>query len=387
MPDRVTQWLDQLGLGEYAATFADNALDEEVLPELTDTDLEKVGVKLGHRKKLLKTIAALAVEKPPAPVLSSEEATPPTPEVDETLAAWERHPGERKPVTMLFADITGSTALTEKLDAEEAHELLYGATQRMCAAVDNNHGTVCRFMGDGVMAMFGAPMASEQHAVDACEGALEMQLAIRDYATNPDTNGLRIRVGMHSGEVVVLTVGEGDKVEYDASGPTVPTAARMEQVAEPGETYLTAATQVLAAHRIATDALEPVSVKGISEPVSVFSLRRVRSAEEALPDAARTPFVGRRAELTQFTGMLAGCIEEGHGHRTLFKKLPVLGRGRPPVNRVEQWKSVSERQLERRTRDALNLVLDCYLRHHGGRPGGSSTETQSLTDTLNRLRH
>ena len=148
---------------------------------------------------------------------------------------------------MLFADITGSTALTEKLDAEEAHDLLYGATQRMCSTIENHRGTVCRFMGDGVMAMFGAPMASEQHAVEACEAALEMQRAIRDYATKPETSELRIRVGLHSGEIVVLTVGEGDKVEYDASGPTVPIAARMEQSATPGEIYLTAATQLLTA--------------------------------------------------------------------------------------------------------------------------------------------
>jgi class 3 adenylate cyclase len=103
------------------------------------------------------------------------------------------------------------------------------------------------------MAMFGAPVASERHAVDACEAALEMQQAIRDYVTDIETrhgNALQIRVGLHSGEVVVLTVGEGDKAECDASGPTVPIAARMEQAATPGEVYLTAATQALAASRI-----------------------------------------------------------------------------------------------------------------------------------------
>ncbi len=132
MPDDVANWLDELGLGEYAATFAENAIDADVLSDLTEADLEKIGVKLGHRKKLLKAIAALADEKSPAPVPSSAEPTPQAHEVGENLAAWERHPGERKPVTMLFADITGSTALTEKLDSEEAHDLLYGPTQRMC---------------------------------------------------------------------------------------------------------------------------------------------------------------------------------------------------------------------------------------------------------------
>ena len=331
MPDDVAKWLEELGLGEYAATFVDNAIDADVLPDLTEADLEKIGVKLGHRKKLLKAIATLAHEKPLAPVPSSEESIPKAHELDENLAAWERHPGERKPVTMLFADITGSTALTEKLDSEEAHELLYGATQRMCQAVENNRGTVCRFMGDGVMAMFGAPVASEHHAVEACEAGLEMQAAIRTYATGIDArqrNGLQIRVGLHSGEVVLLTVGEGDKVEYDASGPTVPVAARMEQVAEPGEVYLTAATHSLAADRIETEALEPVLVKGISEPVPVFALRRVRSAEEARPDSARTPFVGRRAELIEFGGMLEACIEEGHGRTIYVRGEPGIGKTR-----------------------------------------------------------
>ncbi len=241
---------------------------------------------------------------------------------------------------MLFADITGSTALTETLDAEEAHDLLYGATQRMCAAVENNRGTVCRFMGDGVMAMFGAPMASERHAVDACEAALEMQHAIRDYADGVEAggrDGLRIRVGLHSGEVVVLIVGEGDKVEYDASGPTVPMAARMEQAAEPGEVYMTAATLSLAESRIETKTLEPVLVKGISEPVPVFALRRVRSVEEIAPDRTRTPFVGRRAELNQFRGMLDTCIEDGHGQTVYVRGEPGIGKTRL----VEEFGSIA----------------------------------------------
>jgi tetratricopeptide (TPR) repeat protein len=158
-----------------------------------------------------------------------------------------------------------------------------------------------------------------------------MHQAIRDYGTDIETrhgNALQIRVGLHSGEVVVLTVGEGDKAEWDASGPTVPIAARMEQAAKPGEVYLTAATQALAASRIETQALAPVSVKGISEPVPVFALRRVRSVEEAVPDAARTPFVGRRAELNQFRGMLDTCIAESHGQTVYVRGEPGIGKTR-----------------------------------------------------------
>ncbi len=327
MVDRVTDWLEQLGLGQYAEAFVENAIEWTHLPDLNHETLQAVGVKaVGHRMTILTAVASLSEEQSVASPRDSMAA-----ESHENLAAWERHPGERKPVTMLFADITGSTALTEKLDAEETHDLLYGATQCMCEAVENNRGTVCRFMGDGVMAMFGAPAASERHAVDACEAALEMQQAIRDYVIDIETrhgNSLQIRVGLHSGEVVVLTVGEGDKAEYDASGPTVPIAARMEQAAKPGEVYLTAATQTLAASRIETQALAPVSVKGISEPVPVFVLRRVRSVEEAVPDAARTPFVGRRAELNQFRGMLDICIAESHGQTVYVRGEPGIGKTR-----------------------------------------------------------
>jgi class 3 adenylate cyclase len=186
MSEDVTRWLEELGLGKYASTFADNDVDIRALPELTEDDLRELNISLGHRRVLLKAISALSKDTPASSSGQSLTAKA-TSEFDSNLAAWERHPGERKPVTMLFADITGSTALTENLDAEEAHDLLYGATQRMCAAIERNRGTVCRFMGDGVMAMFGAPIASEQHAAEACEAALEMQQAIRDYGASSGT--------------------------------------------------------------------------------------------------------------------------------------------------------------------------------------------------------
>lgn len=329
MSEDVNKWLEALGLGKYAATFAEHDVDFRALPALSEQDLKELGVSLGHRRILQQAIATL----PESDEALSESQSSSDVSLADTasLAAWERHPGERRPVTMLFADITGSTALTEKLDVEETHDLLYGATQKMCQVLENNRGTVCRFMGDGVMGMFGAPVASEYHAVDGCEAALEMQRAIRDYGSEVKASygsELQIRVGLHSGEVVVLTVGEGEDVEYDASGPTVPIAARMEQIANPGEVYLTAATQALAASRIDTETLEPVSVKGVSEPVAIFALRGVRSAEEAVTNAARTTFVGRRAELNQFMGMLDTCIEEGHGQTVYVRGDPGIGKTR-----------------------------------------------------------
>ena len=239
MSKEVSQWLDGLGLGQYAASFTEHEVEPELLPELCDADLKEMGVAaLGHRKTLLKAIELLRVDGPAALPLDeaeSESDAETGTAGDSDTTAWSRTPGERKPVTLLFADIVDSTALTEALDAEEAHELLYRATERMCQSVENNRGTVCRFIGDGLMAMFGAPLASERHALEACRAALEMQDAVKRYSRKLEREhdgGIQIRVGLHSGEVVVLEVGDDPaKPEYDASGPNVPVAARMEQVA------------------------------------------------------------------------------------------------------------------------------------------------------------
>ncbi len=333
--DDLGKWLNRLGLGAYAGVFAENAIDQDVLPDLTDADFKELGIPLGHRRKLLKAIATLAagVGSSAAPSASTPSAisTASAPGAEASLTAWKRMPGERRPVTMLFADITGSTALTEKLDSEDTHDLLYGATRLMCQAVESKRGTVCRFMGDGVMAMFGAPLANEHHAVDACEAAIEMQERIRSYASKVGGGGngeLKIRVGLHSGEVVVLKVGEGDKAEYDASGPTVPIAARMEQAAAPGDIYLSATTRSLAEAQIDVEALEPVRVKGISNPLPVFALRGVRSREEGALLERRTPFVGRRAELAQFTSLLDAVLSGGYGQGVHVRGEPGIGKTR-----------------------------------------------------------
>lgn len=319
MSEDFANWLKRLGLGEYAKTFAENAVDLRTLPTLTDDDLKELGLKLGHRRLLQQSIEELSKDVGQATELqSSSDAS--ISNADTSLSPWERQPGERKPVTMLFADITGSTALTEDLDAEEAHELLYGVIQQMCEAVESNNGTICRFMGDGVMAMFGAPLASERHAVEACGAALEMQQAMRDRE-------VPIRVGLHSGEVVVLKVGDGETTEFDASGPMINVAKRMEESASPGSVCMTDTTRELAGESICAEALEPVRVKGLTQPVPVFELQQVRLTEDIDPDT-RIQFVGRRSELNQFKGILKSCIEQGLGQTTYVRGEPGIGKTR-----------------------------------------------------------
>jgi len=335
MSDKVSEWLDGLGLGQYAATFTRNAIDWELLPDLDQDALKDIGVDaLGHRLRILKAIAARQPQHSTSDSPPGNQATydPSRLPDNEDITAWSRTPGERKPVTMLFADIVSSTALTEKLDAEDAHALLYRATQHMCQAVENNKGTVCRFMGDGIMAMFGAPISSERHALEACRAAIEMQASIAQYATelqNDHSPVIQARVGLNSGEVVVLEVGDDpNKPEYDASGPTVPLAARMEQTAAAGTILMTRTTRAQAGNL--TDSVEqpPVTVKGVSEPVSVYRLNNVRSATESTIVSDRQPMVGRVSELAQFRGLLEACLQSGHGQTVVVRGEAGIGKSR-----------------------------------------------------------
>lgn len=335
MPDRVAHWLEELGLGQYARAFAANAVEFDLLAELSDADLKELGVDaLGHRKQILKAIGALNIQSA-SPRTTAENGGTASPASGASVmdtSAWARTPGELKPVTMLFADIVGSTALTEKLDAEDAHDRLYQAAQLMCRAVESNRGTVCRFMGDGIMAMFGAPVSSERHALQACRAALDMQAEIARYGRQLDEQfgvGLQIRVGLNSGEVVVLEVGDDpDNPEYDASGPTVPLAARMEQAAEGGSILITESTRALAGDLIETSERAPISVKGVSGPVTTHRLLTIHSAAETLPANRRKPMFGRRSELAQFAGLLEACLETGIGQIVFLRGEAGIGKSR-----------------------------------------------------------
>src|SRR5262249_34748425 len=183
--------------------------------------------------------------------------------------------GERKQVTVLFADLKGSMELLAERDPEDARRLLDPALQVMMTAVHRYEGTVNQVMGDGIMALFGAPIAHEDHAARACYAALAMQTAMQRYAEEVRrTQGLlvQMRVGLNSGEVVVRAIGNDLHMDYSAAGQTTHLAARMEQLAAPGSILLTAATLRLVEGLVRVQALGPVPVKGLAEPVEVFEL-------------------------------------------------------------------------------------------------------------------
>jgi class 3 adenylate cyclase len=207
-------------------------------------------------------------------------------------------------VTVLFADLKGSTELIEGLDPEEARTLLDPALHIMMDAVHRYEGTVNQVLGDGIMALFGAPVAHEDHAVRACYAALAMQAAMRRYAEEVrHSHGLEMqaRVGLNSGEVVVRSIGNDLHMDYSAVGQTTHLAARMEQLATPGSIRLTAPTLRLAEGLVQVNALGQFPVKGLAEPVEVFELvgaSAIRRRVQASAARGLTRFVGRQQELT-----------------------------------------------------------------------------------------
>jgi class 3 adenylate cyclase/tetratricopeptide (TPR) repeat protein len=241
--------------------------------------------------------------------------------------------GERKQVTVLFADLKGSMELLADRDPEEARTLLDPVLERMMAAVHRYEGTVNQVMGDGIMALFGAPLAHEDHAVRACYAALDMQAAIRQYAERARSAydvTPQIRVGLNSGEVVVRAIGSDLRMDYTAVGQTTHLAARMEQLAAPGTTRLTAGTLQLAEGYLEVRPLGAVPVKGLEGPVEVYELVGAGSRRSRLHAAeARglTPFVSRSLELEVFRQALSQAAA-GHGQIVAIVGEPGVGKSR-----------------------------------------------------------
>src|SRR6266496_6754019 len=183
--------------------------------------------------------------------------------------------GERKQVTVLFADLKGSMELLADRDPEEARKILDPVLEHMMEAVHRYEGTVNQVMGDGIMALFGAPIAVEDHGVRACYAALRMHESIRQYSDGVrrvEGVPIRIRVGLNSGEVVVRAIGSDLRMDYTAVGQTTHLAARMEQLADPGSTLLTPETLALAEGYVVIRPVGPTLVKGLAEPIEVYEM-------------------------------------------------------------------------------------------------------------------
>jgi class 3 adenylate cyclase/tetratricopeptide (TPR) repeat protein len=241
--------------------------------------------------------------------------------------------GERKQVTVLFADVRGSMELLADRDPEEARQLLDPVLERMMAAVHRYEGTVNQVMGDGIMALFGAPIALEDHAVRACYAALAMQASVKQYATEVQRSHgvpLQIRVGLNSGEVVVRAIGNDLHMDYSAIGQTTHLAARMEQMAMPGSILLTAETLRPVEGLVQGAALGLVPVKGMAESVEVYELMGATGVRRRLQAAAArglTRFVGRQTELEALCQALERA-GRGQGQLVAVVGEPGVGKSR-----------------------------------------------------------
>ncbi len=241
--------------------------------------------------------------------------------------------GERKQVTVLFADLKGSMELLAERDPEEARQLLDPVIERMMEAVHRYEGTVNQVMGDGIMALFGAPLAHEDHAVRACYAALRMQDAIKRYSEDVRRQGgipIAIRVGVNSGEVVVRSIGSDLHVDYTAVGQTTHLAARMEQAALPGSIMLPASTLRLIEGYVQVRPVGPISIKGLPDPVEAYEALGAGPARTRLQVAAArglTRFVGRAREMEQLDAAL-GQAQAGHGQVVAVVGEPGVGKSR-----------------------------------------------------------
>jgi class 3 adenylate cyclase/tetratricopeptide (TPR) repeat protein len=241
--------------------------------------------------------------------------------------------GERKQVTVLFADLKGSMELLADRDPEEARKLLDPVVERMMESVHRYEGTVNQVMGDGIMALFGAPLAHEDHAVRACYAALRMQRRVNLYADELQRAGgtpVHIRVGLNSGEVVVRAIGSDLHMDYTAVGQTTHLAARMEQMAKPGSVLMTGDTLKLAEGFVQVKPLGPVTVKGLEITTQVYELTGVgtsRSRFQVSATRGLTRFVGRDNELRQLAQALERAAA-GHGQAVAVVGEPGVGKSR-----------------------------------------------------------
>ena len=292
----------------------DDRAQGELIEELVE--IQRVAVRDGRA-------LAWAGAVPPAPTETPEPERAPrdyTPKhlADKILQSKSALEGERKQVTVLFADVKGSTELAEQIDLEEWHRILDRFFQVLTDGVHRFEGTVNQYTGDGIMALFGAPIAHEDHAQRACWAALHLQRELRRYADQLRLDqGLNfsVRMGLNSGEVVVGRIGDDLRMDYTAQGPVVHVAARLQQIAESGRIYLSEHVASLASGFFELRDLGATKLKGLGRPVRVYELRAagaLRSRFDVSRARGLSRFVGRDAEMAALEAALAQ-VETGRG--------------------------------------------------------------------------
>ena len=307
---QIADWLEKLGLGQYALRFAENGIDLGVLPELTDEDFDRLGVLLGHRRKMLHAFA----------------------ELNQAEAITEQargHDAERRHLTVMFCDLVDSTALSARLDPEDMWEVIRAyraACARVIAAYD---GVIARFVGDGILAYFGYPRAHEDDAERAVRAGLGTIAAIGSLETCAER--VEVRVAIATGLVVVGDLISGSASEQQAMvGDTPNIAARLQSLAEPGAVVVAASTRELLGDLFTFRNLGLREVKGISEPIAVWAVEGGAASEsrfEAVRTARSMGFVGRKAEI-EFALSRQQLARQGQGQAVLISGEAGIGKSR-----------------------------------------------------------
>jgi len=320
-------WLRELGLEQYEAAFRENAITAELLPTLTADDLKDLGITLiGHRRQLLNAIAALRSEAVPAePVVavSSSAPTDPTgpPGAPETTA-------ERRPLSVMFCDLIGSTALSAQLDPEDLREVIRSYQACVATTIQPFNGFIARYVGDGVLIYFGWPEAHETDAARAVRAGLAVAAAVCE--TQASGQPLQVRIGIATGLVVIgEPIGAGDSRQQTAIGETPNRSARLQGLAEPGQVVIDAATRRQIGGLFDCRDLGTIELKGLPEPVPAWQVileNRTLGQFEALRSGI-TPLAGREEELDLLLRRWAQA-KAGSGKVVLIAAEPGVGKSR-----------------------------------------------------------
>ena len=325
---QVADWLEKLGLGQYAQRFAENDISFSVLPDLTDQHLKEIGVSLGHQLQLLREIAEL----------TSREKEAPKPTVATAASAALQETAERRQVTVMFSDLVGSTELAARMDPEDLREVISAYQKCVAETVRRFDGFVAKYMGDGVLVYFGYPQAHEDDAERAVRAGLELVEATSKLTTAAGVP-LPVRVGIATGLVVVGDlIGVGATQEQAIVGETPNIAARLQALAEPGAVLIAGSTRRLLGDLFELEDLGAKDLKGITGPVRTWAALRAASVEgrfEAMHASGLTALVGREEE-SELLLRRWSRAKTGEGQVVLLSGEPGIGKSRLTASLLER---------------------------------------------------
>jgi class 3 adenylate cyclase/predicted ATPase len=333
---QIADWLQKLGLGQYAKRFAENDINFAVLPDLTDQDLKELGVaSLGHRRQLLRAITELK---------DSVEGTR-KPSIEDIAPIAPHDTAERRQVTVMFSDLVGSTALSARMDPEDLREVISAYQKCVAETMQRFGGFVAKYMGDGALVYFGYPQAHEDDAERAVRAGLDLVAAVSDLKTHA---ALKTRVGIATGLVVVGDlIGSGASQEQAIVGETPNLAARLQGMAEPNSVVIAESTRKLLGNLFELEDLGAQDLKGMSGPLRAWVALRPASVEsrfEAMHASALTELVGREEELELLLRRWSRA-KTGEGQVVLLSGEPGIGKSRLTAAVLERLASEPHTRL------------------------------------------